>query len=345
MNTSIRNRLLTRRSFLRRAARGAQVAGGVAALGALSSGRAKAREDANPWAYDVTPYMTTDPDLIHYSEGAALTTPLQNPTCIALDSSGRVWLAAGKRVVAVAPDGDVAVEFSATHDVHCLCVHEDRVYAGSRDRVRVYDTKGSSLETWETPGQKSYLTSIAAAGSDVFVADAGQRVVHRYETSGRLLHRIGKRDVERGIPGFIVPSPFFAVAMGSDGLLRVANTGRHRVELYTTQGDLELSWGRPGMALENFSGCCNPIDLALLPDGRTVTFEKGIPRIKVYSPTGEFECVVAGPESFTENAKVCGPNDCTLGGMAGVTDLQGRVLAVDFVTGTVRVFEPKGGSA
>jgi hypothetical protein len=323
---------------------GVKVAGGVATLGALGAGKARAREDSNPWAYDVSPYMTTDPDLIRYSEGAPLATPIHDATCLALDSSGHVWLAGGKRVVALTPDGNVATEFSVAHDIHCLCVEANRVYAGSRDRVRVHDTKGVLLETWETPGQKAYLTSIAASGNHVFVADAGQRIVHRHDPSGRLLSRIGARDVERGVPGFIVPSPFFALVMGADGLLRVANTGRHRVELYTVEGDLELAWGRPGMGLENFSGCCNPIDLALLPDGRTVTFEKGIPRIKIYSPTGEFECVVAGPESFSENAKVCGPNDCTLGGMAGVTDGQGRVLVVDFVTGKVRVFEPKGGS-
>ena len=103
--------------------------------------------------------------------------------------------------------------------------------------------------------------------------------------------------------------------------------------------ELELAWGTPGAAVQNFCGCCNPIDLALLSDGRTVTFEKGIPRVKVYSATGEFESVVAGPESFAENARVCGPNDCTLGGMDGVVDAQGRVWILDFVTGNVRVMQ------
>jgi hypothetical protein len=131
------------------------------------------------------------------------------------------------------------------------------------------------------------------------------------------------------------------VTIGSDGLLRATNPGRHRVELYTPDGDLELAWGQPGAAIENFCGCCNPTDIALLPNGRTVTFEKGIPRVKVYSDTGDFECVVAGPESFAENAKVCGPNDCTLGGMDGAVDAEGRVLILDFVTGTVRVMQRK----
>ena len=35
-----------------------------------------------------------------------------------------------------------------------------------------------------------------------------------------------------------------------------------------------------------------------LPDGRFVTSEKGIPRIKIYTGLGEFECVVAGPQEL-----------------------------------------------
>jgi hypothetical protein len=163
----------------------------------------------------------------------------------------------------------------------------------------------------------------------------------RYDRSGKLVSRLGERNKERNIPGFIVPSPFFAVRLAKDGLLRVTNPGRHRVEAYTTNGDFEQAWGKPGAAIENFCGCCNPTNLALLSDGRVVTFEKGIPRVKVHGADGAFESVVAGAESFAENARVCGPNDCTLGGLDGVTDDAGRIYILDFVAGNVRVMERK----
>ena len=35
--------------------------------------------------------------------------------------------------------------------------------------------------------------------------------------------------------------------------------------------------------MADFFGCCNPAQLAVLPDGRFVTAEKGIPRVKIYS--------------------------------------------------------------
>ena len=56
---------------------------------------------------------------------------------------------------------------------------------------------------------------------------------------------------------------------------------------------------------------------------------------------GAFESVVAGAESFAENAKVCGPNDCTLGGLDGVADATGRIYVLDFVANNVRVMEAK----
>jgi len=131
------------------------------------------------------------------------------------------------------------------------------------------------------------------------------------------------------------------VTLAKDGLLRVTNPGRHRVEIYTVDGDFEQAWGKPGAAMENFSGCCNPIHLAMLPDGRVVTLEKGIPRVKVYAADGAFESVVAGAESFAENAKVCGPNDCTVGGLAGTVDTDGRIYILDFVANNIRVMERK----
>src|SRR5262249_4676088 len=135
---------------------------------------------------------------------------------------------------------------------------------------------------WASPGGRAWLTGLTTSAKDVFVADAGNRVIWRCDHSGKVLARIGEKNKERNIPGFIVPSPYFDLEMHPDGLLRVANPGRHRVEAYTVDGDLELAWGVASTAIDGFCGCCNPINIALLPDGRIVTCEKGLPRVKVY---------------------------------------------------------------
>ncbi len=335
MSEFFNNRFVSRRGFLGRTLAGAATAG---ALGALAADKAK---ETNPFAYDVGRFLATDPKLIRSEQKRVITTPHRSPRAIALGQNGNLFIAAGRNVSELKPDGSLVSEFSVAEEVRCLAVADDVIYVGSRERLEVFNLKRQRQAAWEKPAPKSYFTSIAVGANDVFIGDAGQRLILRYDRSGKLVSRIGERNKERNIPGFIVPSPFFAVRLAKDGLLRVTNPGRHRVEAYTVDGDFEQAWGRAGAAIENFCGCCNPTNLALLPDGRVVTFEKGIPRVKVHGADGAFESVVAGAESFAENGKVCGPNDCTLGGLDGVTDAEGRIYVLDFVAANVRVMERK----
>jgi hypothetical protein len=335
MNEFFNNRFVSRRGFLGRTLAGAATAG---AFGALAADRTK---EANPFAYDVSRFLTTDPRLIRYEQKRAFATPHPSPRALALAPGGNLFIAAGKYISEVKPEGALVGEFAVASEARCLAVAGDTIYVGSRERIEAFDMKGQRRAAWEKPAAKSYFTSLAVGANDLFVADAGQRLILRYDRSGKLLGRIGERNQERNIPGFIVPSPFFAAKLAPDGLLRVTNPGRHRVEVYTPDGDFEQAWGRAGAAIESFCGCCNPINLALLTDGRVVTFEKGIPRVKVHGADGAFEAVVAGTESFAENAKVCGPNDCTLGGLDGVADATGRIFVLDFVANNVRVMEAK----
>jgi len=85
----------------------------------------------------------------------------------------------------------------------------------------------------------------------------------------------------------------FDAAMGPDGLVRIVNPRRLRIEAYTSRGDRELIWGRGGSTIETFYGCCNPAHIDILPDGRFFTLEKGRPRIKIYSIDGKLQAVVA----------------------------------------------------
>ncbi|MBM3243119.1 hypothetical protein FJZ31_43220, partial [Candidatus Poribacteria bacterium] len=50
--------------------------------------------------------------------------------------------------------------------------------------------------------------------------------------------------------------------------------------------------GYLSMDIDGFCGCCNPVNFAMLPDGRFVTCEKGLPRVKIYDADGTFSGVV-----------------------------------------------------
>ena len=331
-------RLSSRREFF------GQSAGTLAALSAIATQRSQGAQKGplNPFAYDISRLQMTDPNLIAYEETARWKAPHPEARRMAIAPDDTLYLCSGNYVTAMNQSGERGAEIALAEPPRCVAVAKDgAIFIGLRDHVEVFDTKCLRQATWESPGKKPWFTGLAVTENEVFAADAGNRLILRYDKSGKLVRRIGEQDKERNIPGFIIPSPCFDVEIARDGLLRVNNPGRHRVESYTPDGDFEGSWGTASMGIAGFCGCCNPINLALLADERFVTCEKGLPRVKIYSASGEFECVVAGVESFAGNSKACGPSDGTAGGLDAVVDSQGRILILDFATGDVRVMKRK----
>jgi len=344
---------LTRRYFLRlQAAKLGGVALGALALPALRPIRAadtRGRKDTNPFAYDVGRFEATDPKLVRYQEVARFRSPREKARRLAFGPDGLLYVAAGNHVCGLRPDGTAVMELALSRPVECVAVGKDGlVYVGFRERVEVYNAKGDRQAAWEPPKGQPWFTGLTLVEENVFAADAGNRVVLRYDRAGKLTGRIGAKDKQREVPGLVLPSPYLDVEWHKDGLLRVNNPGRHRVELYTLDGDLELSWGKPSAAIDGFCGCCNPINLAVLPDGRCVTCEKGLPRVKVYHANGEFDGVVAGVETFPENARLGAGTGSGAGIKAGldvVVDPEERLYILDYVTGIIHVMARKPATA
>jgi len=275
-------------------------------------------------------WRQVDPGLVRYRPAGVIPTGLQQPRGLALTPGGAVLVVGDGKLRQLNTAGVAEAEVSLGGPVNCVAVGPDGTrYVGRRDHVATYDAAGRRLAQWLPPSARSYLTSLAVSAKDVYVADAGQRVVLRYDTQGNLLGRIGQKDPTRHIPGLVLPSPHLDVAMGADGRLRVTNPGRRRVEVYDRDGNLKGAWGRAGQDTAGFCGCCNPTDLALLPDGRTVTSEKGLPRVKVYDTAGALDAVVAGPDAFASAAA----------GMDLAVAADGRVLVLDPPARVIRVFE------
>ncbi|MCX7887734.1 MAG: hypothetical protein N3B01_10860 [Verrucomicrobiae bacterium] len=285
------------------------------------------------FTYDVSRFERIDPSLLCYEEKTSFAVELQEPTCLA--TTGAEILVGGDRLLkrfdrsgrllgAIRlPDKPVALD----------PLEDGSVRVGFRDRWSVFDRNGAAVSGCEPLGERVRITALAHAGSLVFVADAGNREVLRCDATGRVLSRL---------KGFIVPSPYFDLCVSADGRLWVVNPGKHRVEAYTFDGQYLTGWGSTAMLPEGFCGCCNPVYFARLPDGRFVTSEKGLVRVKVYHSDGRFECVVAGPEQLVKDRelarKACA--NCQVGfGLPVAADEQGRVLILDVVLRRVRIFE------
>jgi hypothetical protein len=290
-----------------------------------------------------------DPNLILYAEvGAPVRTGLSESRAIALDSNDRMYIAGDSVVKVLSNAGNLERAIELSGHPQCLTVTTDgKVYIGMEDHVEAYDADGSRLASWEPLGDETVLTSIAEHKGSVFVADAGHRIVLHYDAAGTLIDHIGEKDPDRNIPGFFIPSPHFDLAVSRDGLLRIVNPGRSRIEAYTVDGDLEFWWGKRSNDIDGFCGCCNPVNFALLPNGGFVTAEKGLERVKVYNSDGGFVGVVAGPAELgkTSQVKICEtPEECRGRALDVAAGADGRVYILDTTENVVRIFQRKEAS-
>ena len=297
--------------------------------------------------YDVQRFQKTDPQLIGYNEAGRLPLEFDDPRGVAVGPDDKIYVVGDRGLVVLDAAGKTLRKTTLDGEPQAVALGEAAggpTYVAFRDRVQPLDPQGAAKAAWESLGPKAVITSLAVGESDVFVADAGNRVVLRYDLSGKRLGTLGTRDEARNVPGLIVPSPHLDVALAPDGLLRVVNPGCHRIEAYTYDGALELAWGEATANIKGFCGCCNPAAMALLADGRIVTAEKGIPRVKVYAVDGKFECVVVGPESLlptgTANTETRGEHQ--LKPLDVAVDRAQRVLVLDPATRSVRVYEKRG---
>jgi hypothetical protein len=319
-------------SILRRILTGLAISAAVAGIiffGFRIISKPSKSSQENPFEFDLEALQEIDPDLIWYEEVQEIRIPVEKAYGIATGPKDWIYVTGDKLLVIFEKDGTELSRIYLEEAAKCVTVGDDGdIYLGFTTHVEVFDGGGFRKDIWPELGRQAIITSIAVLEEDVFVADAGNSTVLRFDKSGRLLGRIGDRDEARGITGFFLPSPYFDVAGGKNNSIWAANNGNHSMENYSLNGDLLSSWGGPTVDIEGFSGCCNPMHFAVLPDGSFVTSEKGLVRVKIHDSYGEFLCVVAGVEQFAWN---------TVAPDLAV-DSTGRILAFDDGARTVRIF-------
>lgn len=312
------------------------------------------RQDAFPQSFgysSLESYRSVPEEETLYRLAAAWDVTTAGPSALYLDEAGGVWVAGADGIERFSSDGQRLDLVPVTGPIRCLATADlpgpagetRAILCGSGGEVTLWDEFGKPLGRWNSFGEKAIITSLAVAEDGVFIADAGNRVIHHVDLHGEFIGQLAQRDRDRGIVGLVVPSPYLDVAWGNDGLLRVVNPGVHRVEYYRPAGDLEFFWGKAGLGKDGFCGCCNPAHIALLPDGSTVTLEKGLLRVKVFSPQGEFRGWVAGPDFFgdAESMTTETRDDERTPVPDLATDSRGRILVLDSARSKVFVFEPK----
>lgn len=309
---------------------------GIGALYFFLLADSKFQEPSAARVYDPTDYIKLDNIETRFTETGTIFPDLEDPSTLTVGPQGKLYIAGKNRVVVYGENDTEVARFSVNGTPNAIEVAPDGlIFLAIVGHVETVNDRGEVQAVWADLGPRSHLTSIAANDESVFVGDAGNRVVYHFNREGELLDRIGERDLDRDVEGIQAPSPYLDVAFDMHGTLWVANSGLLGLESYRSNGDIISYWYKPTLELEGFSGCCNPVHIAFNSEGKLITGEKGIVRIKVYEVSqGIFEELVAGSEQF--------PHSRVLKDLA--VDANDRILALDSKYNSVRIFELKDDS-
>jgi len=292
----------------------------------LNSKPRKAKQ--NPWEYNVDDFKTVDPEWISHKEVRQMKVPLGEHGGIAAFGN-RIFFASESSVKTLSPEGKILAEFALDTTPLCVAADSSHVLVGFRQRFARFSHYGEKIFDFTFASDSTVITSLAFRGDQMIVADAGRRRLYIFQPDSTITEIEGVSGA-KNLHGFIIPSSYFDVAVNSSSELWCVNPGMHALQQYDDSGNLVRMWDKASLQIEGFSGCCNPAHFTFLSDGRFVTSEKGMPRIKIYTPDGELESVVAPPSVFTENGKAC-----------DVATLGETIAALDFDKKMIRIFEKK----
>ena len=276
-------------------------------------------------------------ELVRYKKVLTIPTGLAAAAALAVGPDDRIY---------VAGDGTVGVWDKAGNPLsaaltglgaepRCVAVGKDgSIYLGVGSGVEVYSSAGRHVRALPQCPEEGLVNRIVLHPRGIFVA------VHRSTKSGFIVQYDASGELQRVITlaETTLLNRLLDVAATDDGL-RVTDPGAvdaGRIRVYDYDGRRKYAWGDYDTTgdLRDFTGCCNPVHLAALPDGRIVAAEKGDQTIvKVYhkdtaEDRGRLESIVA-----------------ELKGAAGLdlaVDSRQRILVLDTDSSAVFVFERTG---
>ena len=272
----------------------------------------------------------------------------QTLSAVALDQAGNVYGSGVERMGALAETGSVKM-FTADGTV------QKQWRVGNAATGLAVDTTGAIYVAGEKAGNGCVVEKLTVAADGkvtranwalgkavrsvsslrvhkdiLLVADASTGCVHKISAvDGKYLGKLGGRGAKDGVT-INTCCGILGFDVDAAGRLFIGNLGQHRVTACELDGSKESHWGKPSEKEEDFCGCCNPVCVAVMPDGKIVTAEKTIPRIKVYTADGKMVALI-GASEFGK--------DCS--DLALAVDAKGVIYAADGEAKSIKVFALK----
>ena len=283
----------------------------------------------NPFQFSVDEFKKVDHSLVSYQELRQIA--VNDPKAFTT-AKGKIYLTSGNQLQVITPQGQELLAFAIEPNATSMITDAaGNILIAYEHYVVKYDANGIELQRSETFNDKSLLVSLAMAENMIFITDAGKRRVLVFDSQLQFINSFKGESGVSDMHGFIVPSLHFALAVNLENELWIVNPGLHSMQNYSLSGRLRRYWAKSSFDLDGFSGCCNPYYIAFLSDGRFVTSEKGLVRVKIHHESGAFESVVATPDQFPGAVKA----------PAIAVDENDGIWLLDFEQSLLRYFEPK----
>jgi len=197
----------------------------------------------------------------------------------------KVFAAQSNQISVFDLSGKHLYDFAIEPEVRDMVVEDTAIYLLYPTQIDVYSLDGQKKDGWEACSSNSDYCALTTSEDYVFVTDAEDKNIVQYDKQGGLVRFI------KSPQGFIIPSYTFDIININDTIY-CSNSGRHKIESYTLDGEFITSFGSSGARAGAFAGCCNPVYLEKTQNGNILTSEKGIPRISSYGRNGKFRTVL-----------------------------------------------------
>lgn len=184
----------------------------------------------------------------------------------------------------------------------------DRVFVFNRGihTIAVFDAEtGNFLTSWGEGNFKEPHGIYIGPDDSVYLTDRQAHVVTKHTPNGEILIEMGRRDYAQvtvdnhgnfGDP-FCQPS---GIALNDEGKMFVSDGyGNFRIHRFSASGELEHSWGTPGMGPGEFS---LPHNIGVDSRGRVFVADRQNQRVQIFDQDGGFIAEwaddVRGPGDF-----------------------------------------------
>lgn len=209
------------------------------------------------------------------------------PSALALDGRGALLIADARRgcILKLSPSGELLASFYPGEENadNPALVTGIAVTAGgelfladqSGECIYRHNRLGDFRQALELTGEASPGAMAMDSSGRLFVAHRWHDFIGVYSTRGRLVRSIGKKGSGDGL--FREP----AGLAFRRGVLYVADSRNHRVQIFDGEGRFLGKFGRPGFRAGEFE---NPVAVAALPSGNLCVVDRGNHRLQLFAP-------------------------------------------------------------